>query len=230
MDSYYSGGMGAACYGCGKGGKQGVTNPASVNKNKLAGKYGWKVRAGGKYTSVGDPILALDVYCFQHAMEQAEELKSLAKGDIKATDLLCGGTCSTGTKMKECYNRDGMLGKRTMQLISNARVDGKTNVGGLVLADIILPSTYNVTVKKPPPPVPDEDARADIVTGTGPASQRHKLIKKKTLPPKNLTAGAGESTSWWWIAALGVAAVGAVGYYKYDTDPAFRSKIKRYFG
>ena len=223
--SHYSYGLGAACYGCGKGGKKNRTNPPKVN-TKLAKKYGWSVRSGGKYKAVNDPVLANAVYCFQHIMEQMEEQADLKKGLIKSTDLLCTGTCAPKTVMKECYNRDGMLGHRTLQLVGNAIAAGKTTVGGLVLADINLPAAYKV--KKTPPAVPDEDARADLVTGTGPASARHVLKKKQDASV--LRAGAGDGTSWWLIAGLGVVAAGAIGYYKYDTDPKFRTKVKKFFG
>lgn len=225
MSSYYSyAGLGAPCYGCNSKGVQ-ATNPTYTNKSKLASKYGWTVRSGGKYPSTGDKQLALDIYCFQHIMEQQEESVSVAAGKIKATDVQCGGKCDPNTKMGDCYNRDGMLGKRTLQHIGNALADGQTIVGGLVLGDIVLPAAYKV--KQVAPAVPDDDVRPDILTGTGPAAQRHALLKATSVGGV-LPASTG--TSWALIIGLGLVAAGAIGYYQYENDPVFRTKIKKMFG
>ena len=215
--SYYD--LGAACYGCGgpQSKTRGKTNPTTVN-SKLASKYGWSVRPNGKYKSVSDKTLAMDIYCFQHAVEQADELRDVAKGDLKAVEKQCYGDCKPNVITGDCYNRDGMIGQRTLQEIGNAIV-AKTSTGIALATNLNIPSKY--IAQKDPPPA--SDVRADIAQGSGAAGARHQQKIKK----HSGVLMAGGTPSWLIIGGLGLIAAGVIAY---NTSPSFKAKVKKTLG
>jgi len=97
------------------------TNPASVNV-KLAAQYGWNVKPGSGYSGVGDPKLAKDIFCFQHITEE------------------CSGICAPDNHSKpDCYNRDGMIGQRTLTLLGN-EIGSQTALGKVWGQKLNIPS------------------------------------------------------------------------------------------
>jgi len=207
--SYYSH-LGDACFGCGgKSGKtRGRTKPPKRNA-KLAKKYGWNIKPGGKYKSVSDKQLAMDIYCFQNEVENANPKNK--------TD--CSGICEPKTVKGDCYNRDGMIGNRTLQLIGNAIAEG-TSWETLWKGSINIPAKYQI--KRPPPPA--SDVRSSVAQGEGKAGAQH-ILETTGKEPQDLQAGG--SPSWLLIAGLGVVAAGALGYHQYQTNAKFRNKINK---
>lgn len=115
----------------------------STNKN-LATKHGWSVKRPGKgmplvvnyYSSESDSRLAKDIYCFQHKTEK------------------CPGNCTPSVSTKDCYNRDGMIGLRTLQELANAIIK-KTPDGTFFDSLLSLPQKYYVGGVKSPPAASD---------------------------------------------------------------------------
>ena len=190
--------LGAACYGCGTstGAVPGKTSPTAFNK-KSSAKYGWSVKTTStKYKGVDDKTLALDIYCLQHAVETALGIPG------------CSGTCTPTVATGNCYNRDGMIGARTLQHLGNEISKG-TTVGKWWAANLNIPSQY-ITVAKPPPA---SDVRPDVAAGTGTAGQVHADL----IAGGNgvIVVNPTSSSSYiWWL--LGIIAAGVGGYFLYQ--------------
>jgi len=140
----------------------------------VSNQYGWSVTQGGKYSSPGDPQLALDLWKLQH------------KG------LECSGSGSPHDRgaPDECPGRDGRYGQQAEQILANRIILGdglgrewaanvKLNqallsrgvrpIPGLRMSDVPcsrrrvagLPMTGcgggPSPVPPPPPPPPEED-------------------------------------------------------------------------
>lgn len=168
-----------------------------------AKKWGWSVKSG--YSGPGDKKLARDVYCFQHDVEG------------------CSGSCQPDKKVVDCYNRDGMVGDRTLTLMANAIAEN-TAWGQKWAATINIPSRYDVT--KPAPPPPASDVRSDVAAGQGIAGQKHYEIAA-AYPAQVAQASGGTSSGMldffktkkgMMIAGGGVLAVGIAAYMAFFAD------------
>jgi hypothetical protein len=92
-------------------------NVASANGQKSA--LPWSVEDTTVYSGPGDKRLARDIYCFQH---YAEKLIGMVPAEAAAA----ADTCDPSKRVAQLYNRDGMLGDRTQQLLENyASTNGK---------------------------------------------------------------------------------------------------------
>jgi len=79
----------------------------------------WSVEDPEVYLEPGDKRLARDIYCFQH---YAEKLIGMVPAEAAAA----ADTCDPSKRVAQLYNRDGMLGDRTQQLLENyASTNGK---------------------------------------------------------------------------------------------------------
>jgi hypothetical protein len=99
---------------------------------RKAGGLGWSVRAGGPYSGVGDSKLARDLYCFIHDTNMLRKALGPNNPDwpqVQYCDGACNPDVAQGTKDHNCYNRDGMLGERSIAEIANVigvHLDGDT--------------------------------------------------------------------------------------------------------
>ena len=92
-------------------------NIASARGQKSA--LPWSVEDTTIYSGPGDKRLARDVYCFQH---YAEKLI----GKVPAEAAAAADSCDPSKRVAQLYNRDGMIGDRTQQLLENyASTNGK---------------------------------------------------------------------------------------------------------
>lgn len=176
--------LGAPCLTCDASGKKGATKPTSYNATK-AKVLGWSIKS--TYSGTSDMKLARDVYCFQHEEEK------------------CGGTCNPDVATStDCYNRDGMIGARTLQLMANEVIQNPTSKwGAWWLKTITFPSSYLTAVKTPPAA---SDVRADVAACQGTAGAKHCELL-------GLSGGSTQASMWTW-GALGLIA--AVGLYLYS--------------
>jgi hypothetical protein len=85
-------------------------------------EYKYKFRAGGGYTGASDVKFSRDVYCFQHDINMMRRSGGETHPEWELVRW-CAGDCRPdvrqGTKEQNCYNRDGLLGERTLAEISN---------------------------------------------------------------------------------------------------------------
>jgi hypothetical protein len=100
------------------------------NRRKSA-ELGWKVASGGAYNGPSDARLARDLYCFIHDLNMLRKSAGAGSPDYALVQY-CEGACNPdvmqGSRSNNCYNRDGMLGERTMTEIFNVltlRREGK---------------------------------------------------------------------------------------------------------
>lgn len=91
------------------------------NRRKSA-ELGWKVTSGGLYSGPSDARLARDLYCFIHDLNMLRKSAGPSAPDYALVQP-CEGDCRPdvmqGSLASNCYNRDGMLGERTMTEIFN---------------------------------------------------------------------------------------------------------------
>ena len=168
-----AGPLGAPCLSCDAAGRRGRTHPTRMNI-KLAAKYGWKTAPGSGYSGPGDWDLAKDIYCLQHQVES------------------CSGSCNPTTKQQDCYNRDGMLGLRTMQAIAN-EINKGSSLGKVWQKRIILPPKYLTGGVKSLPPA--SDVRSDVAACQGTAGQIHCSQIKKVAEIAPISIDSTQHTS-----------------------------------
>ncbi len=99
-----------------------TSNLATAN-GTFASKYGWAVL--NTYTGPSDPQLSKDIYIFQHYAEfsqMGEKNPSIADPNVKMEDAISGSSNAGG------YNRDGILGPRTMNMLESMVNSGFTKV------------------------------------------------------------------------------------------------------
>ncbi len=141
------------------------TSAAMKYNAKSTDKYKWDTHPSSPYDSAGDPALAKELYCFQHDAEG------------------CKGECIPLKKSIDCYNRDGMMGKRTLQLIANNIATGGV-WGEFWKQRIILPPGMVAAGQKVPPPA--SDVRAEVATSAKHLSEVAKTngkLKKVVMQP-----------------------------------------------
>ena len=131
------------------------------------------------------------------------------------------GTCTPNDKAQDCYNRDGMIGDRTLQEIANAILSGDPQFGTKFKQGLSLPSFYmNAGVKAPPPA---SDVRSDVAAGVGAAGKKHKEELKKVEKDKSASSklpSKPKPTKSWLkdkkkLALVGIGSVGAIGAIAY---------------
>lgn len=85
-------------------------------------ELGWKIASGGDYSSPSDARLARDLYCFIHDLNMLRKSAGVGSPDYALVQY-CDGECrpdvTQGSRSNNCYNRDGMLGERTLTEIFN---------------------------------------------------------------------------------------------------------------
>jgi len=162
-----------------------ILSKGAANWNAKTGSKDlkWGVK-GGFFTGPGDPELARQVYCFQHEIEE------------------CAGTCLPLESKTDCYNRDGMIGARTLQEMFNAAANGTPQPwADNWKLSIVFPSGMKVTT---PPP-------ASHVKKTSPDKKEKKeedsIINKVTASSKTP-----------WIVGGVLAALATGAYFMFGRD------------
>jgi len=163
----------------------GTSNPVAFNKaHKNDAGMQWSSSAWSQDQKRFSKL----VYCFQHAMETALGTPG------------CSGNINPDVKSGDCYNRDGMIGNRTLQLLGFVKyhtpngipdatilsllskvsnitlvVDGKTlGIGDITaLKEITIPASY---VRDYEEFAPVSNPAAHIVAGEGTAGEYHQTI------------------------------------------------------
>lgn len=98
------------------------TSRAQDYNRRKSAELGWKVASGGIYNGPTDARLARDLYCFIHDLNMLRKSAGSSSPDYALVQP-CEGECRPdvmqGSLKNNCYNRDGMLGDRTMTEIFN---------------------------------------------------------------------------------------------------------------
>lgn len=112
---------------------------------RKSAELGWSVNPDVFPDGPGSPDLARAVYEFQHRFEN------------------CPGEANPGVRMEQCYNRDGMIGDRTLQAMANVVIEGDTgNYDYIWISEGIVfpPGMLNSSAEVPK--VRCEDMREDL--------------------------------------------------------------------
>jgi len=147
------------------------TNPTGMNK-KLSKSKGWSLSLLGKqmYKTVSSVALSKAIYCLQHTLEVA----------LKTPD--CFGSCTPDIKSGDCYNRDGMLGGRTMEFVGFIQFHGEQSAAqklGVSVASLAAAKLFIVpksVIKDYSVFIPATDVVDTVVAGEGTAGQVHQTI------------------------------------------------------
>ena len=168
-----------------------ATDPMSTNI-ALSKKWNWTLSAAGKDVeglTVGSKALALLVYCFQHYIES-----------YLGTPGCQGGECKPNMEMDDCYNRDGMVGKRTLELMGwvkyhtsteakfDAFVKKVQKATNYMFDEDILEVPYALDfpqsyVKDYEKFSPASDVNEDVQAGIGSSGQYHKQLTQQGGSP-----------------------------------------------
>lgn len=155
------------------------------NTRKSA-ELGWSVNPDLFPDGVGSPDLAVAVYEFQHSYEG------------------CPGSVDPFARMDQCYNRDGMIGDRTLQAMANVVVDGDMGnpdyrwiSEGIVFPPGMLDSKAEV------PKVKCEDMREDLKAQYGCPTKVIDLPPPSSQPVAKKKKGGMGPLAWAGVGLLG---------------------------
>ena len=194
-----------------------TSNPVGYNDNHKndAGRE-WSTTI--PFSSNADKVtFSKLVYCFQHKMEKALKIPE------------CTGNCTPDVKAGDCYNRDGMIGKRTLELIGHIKAGGDMAFTGSekaqaksFAATMTIPQSF---IKKYSEFQPASDVAPHIANGEGTAGQVHNDLTggKKKSTKKGITEVSFWNKEIFGIkykivipGILGVAALAATAIYASD--------------
>lgn len=155
---------------------------------RKSGELGWSVNPDIFPDGPGSPDLAAMVYEFQHRYED------------------CPGSADPFTRMDQCYNRDGMIGDRTLQAMANVVVEGDMgNPDYYWISESIVFPAGMLNTKAEVPKVRCGDMREDLKAQYG-------CPTKAPAPPPS-TQPVAKKKKKGGMGPLAWAGVGLLGFF-----------------